>query len=205
MAAKKKPPVPAKLSASDETLLGQGIKVTSGTAGGVEYRATKAQLKTLLEYAGGPLVEINPAELNAPDNVAVLFRATPVGVTMNGGSPAAQQQPAQAFGQQQPAEATTETEPDFIIEEGIEVPALKRGGRGASARKYPFETMGLKASFFIPKSEENPKPAKRIASVVSHASKTLAPKKFKVQAVTETAKITATNPTGEGARIWRME
>jgi len=211
--AKKKA---SKLTAADESLLSQAI-VALNT--GNPLFATQAAMKTLMEYFDGkdtvPLVEWNAAMTDPADGTKIAFRASPAGAEMNKPDPAQQpqQQPgAQPSQQQQPqtgATAVTGTETevasDFVLEEGIAIPALKRGGRGGSAKKNPFESMGLQASFFIPKTADNLKPSKRIASVVSNASKSLAPKKFKVQAVAEIAKATPENPKGEGARVWRVE
>jgi hypothetical protein len=56
-------------------------------------------------------------------------------------------------------------------------------------------------SFFIPSSDENPNPAKRIASTVSSANERLDPKKFAVRRAEGTPWGFAGNT---GAGIWRV-
>jgi hypothetical protein len=71
--------------------------------------------------------------------------------------------------------------------------------RRATAKRYPFETMEAGQSFLIPKSEDNPHPRRRIASVVHLSTKYLAPKQFTIKTVIET------NPDGskrKGARVF---
>ena len=57
----------------------------------------------------------------------------------------------------------------FEIEKGIPVPKTTRGGARTSA--YPFESLEVGDSFFIPASEKHPEPAKSLASTISGATK----------------------------------
>lgn len=88
----------------------------------------------------------------------------------------------------------------YAFEDNIAIPPLRRGGRGHGVN-YGFDAMAVGQSFFIPATETNPKPSKRIGAVVSAASKDLAPKKFRVQTVVEKR---PDGGTREGARIWRI-
>lgn len=182
---------------SAANFLALAIAAAATNSAGPPLFATPAEMKFWTDYAGGPYVESNP-EMKDPTNPEkIAYRATPAGVKLsaeNAGKPAAA--PAAT------GTATTATESEFVLEDGIAIPPLRRGGAG-HGRAYPFASMGIGQSFFIPKTDDNPKPSKRIAAVVSTASKNLAPKKFKVQAVVEALPGGAAGATREGARIWR--
>lgn len=191
MAKPKSPagPTPAQLS-----LLAAAISTTNG--GAVTF-ATDADMKFWREIAGGPMVESNPDMKDPADATKVAYRATAAGLAYvaAAGAPA---NTAPVAGAAPAAGATaTATVSDFVLEDGIVIPPLRRGQTG-TAKQYPFAVMAVGQSFFIPKTTDNPKPSKRIAAVVSTASKNLAPKKFKVQTVTDPTK-------GEGARVWRVQ
>ena len=158
------------------------------THSGAPYFAKQTSMKKLLDFPGGPLVEFNDAIKDSTDANKIAFRASPAGVAFANGN----LQPAPQGGPNGPPVAS-----EFALDDGVAVPPLKRGGRGG-AKRYPFDTMAIGQSFHIPKTADNPKPSKRIASIVSLASKKLAPKVFKVQAVDSTDK------RGEGARVWRL-
>lgn len=57
----------------------------------------------------------------------------------------------------------------YVLEQGIPVPVIKRGGLRPS--EYPFETMPVGDSFFIAATEDNPNPAKSLGSTISSANK----------------------------------
>ncbi len=177
--------------------------------------ATKADLKALLTYPadhGGPLVEVNEG---IKDGDKIAFRATPNGVAVAttlgigpaaapAGNPADNTNPPGAT--VPPVVAPAEpVKTEFVLETGVAIPPIKRGGRAGTGTKYPFEQMQVQQSFFIPKTAENPKPAKRIASVVSNWNKKYSAtddkRKFRCQAVTETA---GDGSKREGARVWRI-
>lgn len=56
----------------------------------------------------------------------------------------------------------------FALIDGAELPAA-RGGRNRSV--YPFDSMAVGQSFFVPATEAKPNPAKSLASTVSSANK----------------------------------
>lgn len=64
-----------------------------------------------------------------------------------------------------PAAKTT-----FQLQDGISVPASKRGG-GLKGETYPFAQMAVGQSFFVPATEAKPNPAKSLNSTVSSANK----------------------------------
>jgi hypothetical protein len=180
--------------------------------------ATEAEMAPLLNDPRGPLVEFNRAVAQG-DKIA--FRATQLGVQAMSnpqpqpGAPATA--PVAAWGAPgattpaatvpqggapaggtQSAQAPASPRPTITYDMGVPIPAPRRGGRGSTV--YGFETMQVGASFYIPATDDNPNPAKRIASTVSSASNRLEPKKFIVRSVDETAQ-----GRGKGARVWRTE
>lgn len=109
-----------------------------------------------------------------------------------------------------------ETKPmNFELEDGIAVPAARRGRSGQS--KYPFDQMEVGQSFHVAPTEERPKPATAIASTVSSATKRfyerdtlgnivkddngkpIKTREFIVRAVG------SDDPKGEGARVFRVK
>lgn len=151
----------------------------AATNGGAPLMIAKKSMKVLHDMG---LVEFND-EIKNGDTVAC--RATQAGVEYSAKNGA-------------PTGASTEVTPQpdavpvFALEDNIPIPAVKRGGRSSGPSRYPFEIMNVNQSFFMPKTDENPKPGKRVAAAVSNASKKLAPKKFKVVSIPE------------GARVWRI-
>lgn len=81
----------------------------------------------------------------------------------------------------------------YEIEEGIPLPVKKTGVRGES--RYPFATMPVNASFFVPASPEMEEPWKTLTSLASRRTRELFPKKF----VTERQEKNGVS----GVRIWR--
>lgn len=120
-----------------------------------------------------------------------------------------------------PAQATTgASKPTFELQEGIEVPESKRGGLKGDT--YPFASMNVGQSFFVPATESNPNPAKGMASTVSSANKRYASTYPLTTGKNKTAHPKAGQPTGQdgrkftvrartvadgeksnGARVWR--
>lgn len=167
------------------------------------FMATEAEMSALLNDPRGPLVEFNP---NMRNGEQVAFRATQLGVQAHAsasaapaaagwGSPSPSSPapgPAPSQGSAQPVASSK----SFTFDTNIALPAPRRGGRGSAV--YGFEQMTVGQSFYIGATNDNPNPAKRIASTVSSASKRLDPKKFVVRSVDETAQ-----GRGKGARVWR--
>lgn len=184
------------------------------TQGGPPLFATKEEMATLVKHDTlGQLVEYNEAMKDPANSNKVAFRATAAGVQAHtsgafggavqgstasaGAAPgwAAQSAPPPAGAAPAPV-GTNAPVGSFKFDSGITVPAARRGGRGQNV--YGFEQMEVGHSFFIPVTNDNPNPSKRVASTVSSASKRLAPKSFIVRSVDETA-----NGRTKGARVWR--
>lgn len=112
----------------------------------------------------------------------------------------------------------TPTASGICIEKNVPVPSIKRQGR---ADKYPFDFMDVNDSFFIPATETDPEPAKRMSSTVSSATarfsvpspdgETRTNKKGEtVSVMVETRKFvvrarTAERDKEQGARVWRVK
>lgn len=194
-----------------EKLLGSAVATLQG---GPPTYATKDDMAGLIKHETlGQLVEFNEAMKDPTDANKIAFRATAAGAAAhaNGalGKPAAApaQPPAQSpwggQGQAAPVAPATPAAPvagnrTYALDNGIPIPAARRGGRGHNV--YRFEDMIVGQSFFVPATDADPKPSKRIASTVSGATKRLAPKAFLVRSVDET-----NEGRGKGARVWRTQ
>lgn len=146
-----------QLSANQLTKLGNIVAATQNPDTGYVHMSEKS-VKVLLD-AG--MVECNTEMTDAQGNPAV--RATPEGIeTMN-------TTPDNAASEATAAAPQTE----FVIED-VPLPNITRGGTSAS--KYPFDTLEIGQSFFVPATEDMPNPGKSLASTVSSASKRYATK-----------------------------
>lgn len=83
----------------------------------------------------------------------------------------------------------------YAIEDNIPLPIKRIGVKGEST--YPFATLGINQSFFVPVTEKSKEPWKTLTSMASRMSRELFPKHF------VTARVPATGNTPEGVRIWR--
>lgn len=117
-----------------------------------------------------------------------------------------------------PVEASNGAAPKvspFKLEQGIAVPANKRGG--IKGDTYPFESMQKDDSFFVAATEAKPNPTKSLASTVSSANKRYAttyPTNHKTKAgqptgkdgrtFTVRARTVADGEVSNGARVWRI-
>lgn len=170
-------------------LLAQVVEATNSEAG-MLYAGEKETAK-LVELG---LVEINVTMQDEDGNVAT--RATPEGVAQVTETNDTPEQTEQG----ETAEAKAS---GFELESGIELPTVRRGGRGANV--YPFDSMDVGHSFHVPTSEAKPNPAKSLASTVSSATARYkdedgnVTRKFVVRSVGEA------DPKGPGARIFRVE
>jgi hypothetical protein len=216
-AAEKKAAKAAAATAAPRNLLAEAVNARNTNT---PLMATEAEMHDLLVDPRGALVEFN-ASFKQGDKIA--FRATELGMQVHAAGNATAQ-PAQApagWGTPTPG-ATGPTpgvpippagaappagngnRPKITFATGIPLPAARRGGRGSTV--YGFETMDVGHSFFIPASDDNPNPAKRIASTVSSASGRLEPKKFIVRSITVDDAMSRAYgvPVGtKGAGIWR--
>lgn len=208
-----------KATAASRDLLGEAVNASNT---GTPFMATEAEMSGLLKDTRGALVEYN-ATIKDGDKIA--FRATALGVQVHSaakpqstpapapapatwGAPAAPMATPPAPAPAAPAAAPTNSgrRGTYKFGTGIPIPIAARGGRGSTV--YGFETMDVNQSFFIPATDDNPNPAKRIASTVSSATKRLDPKRFIVRSVTANADMAREWDVSEGVKgagIWRTE
>lgn len=143
-----------------------------------------------LVSANGSLVEVNKEVKDASQNVAVRLTAS--------GQAA---QAAIAAEAATAAPAVAEPKQEFVIESGVPVPEINRGGR-VGATKYPFEKLEIGQSFFVLATEKTPNPAKSLASTVNSANKryktTTPVRRFAIRASQD-------GQGKAGARVWRIE
>lgn len=209
-----------KASAATDTtgrdLLGEAVNATKTNQ---PLMATQAEMAHLVNDPRGPLVEFN-AQMAQGDKIA--FRATELGVNVySNPTPAPAPAPVATWGSAPvaaPAQAPAAKPKraaapvasgngqagNFKFAKGVPMPSPRRGGRGSTV--YGFEHMDIGDSFFIEVTDENPNPAKRVASTVSSASTRLEPWKFMVRSVTAddtTAKLWNVPVGTKGAGVWR--
>lgn len=190
-----------------ETLIALHTFIVEGTQGAAgQALVPLAMANELMKQEPTFVTVLNPAP-DVAGNVAV--KATDAGIAGSGAPPAA------------PKPAANPSQ--FEIELGIVCPEPKRGG-GLKGETYPFMSLPVGGSIFIPATEENPNPAKGMASTVTSANKRFVatypattgrdkkphPKagqptgkdgrKFTVRARTAEDK----DPKGVGARVWRI-
>lgn len=101
-----------------------------------------------------PLIDVNPAMVDPNDPAKFAAKVTDAGQAMLN-APQAQGNAAPVASQ-------------FGIIKGAVLPeAKKRFGGGGAPTVYPFETMEIGDSFFVPVSEKHPDPLKTLGSTVS--------------------------------------
>ncbi len=168
------------------------------------YVSTKNN-KPLVALLKEKLVIINKAVENDAGEVAC--RATDKGLALINGEveepPVVEEQSDLPKVEEKPVVKPTITGNAFEIETGVEVPKVKRGGKGRS--KYPFEVMEVDQSFHVPVTEGNEEPWKSMASVVSSATR-----RFKTEEGEVTRKFVVRpaaedDVKGQGARIFRIK
>jgi hypothetical protein len=125
--------------------------------------ATEKEAKELTD---GKLAEFNP-EIRDGDKIAI--RLTDEGLKANTEMNA----PASNTGTDNGANTSTATAASsFAIIDGAALPSAARGGRNGPV--YPFETLNVGQSFFVPATSDKPEPAKSIASTATSAAKRFA-------------------------------
>lgn len=83
----------------------------------------------------------------------------------------------------------------FAIEDGVAIPIKRIGVKGVSS--YPFASLNIGQSFFVPVTAKTQEPWKTLTSMASRNSREGWPKRF------ITARVAASGTTPEGVRIWR--
>lgn len=111
---------------------------------------------TLIETSGSP---------DPTGNIAV--KATAAGLAAAGMS-------VGATGDAGTTNAVLVPKQAFVLEKGFIPPPIQRGGGVAREETYPFSQMSIGDSFFVASTEDNPNPAKALASTLSSATKRFA-------------------------------
>jgi hypothetical protein len=121
------------------------------------------------------LIEVNPAQVDAIGNAAA--RLTDAGRQLLAAAQAGGSNPAPVVaGEAKPS-------PYGLITNAV-LPPSKRGNKGGGAPTvYPFETMEIGQSFFVPVSEKHPDPVKTLGSTVSSANMRFAVKTGEMKTV----------------------
>lgn len=105
-----------------------------------------------------PLIEANITMLDPNDSNKAAVRATPAAEAAVA-APAAETSNAGA------------TASPYAIVTGAALPVSKRGGgRGGAPTQYPFDSLEIGQSFFVPVSEKHENPVKTLGSTVSSAN-----------------------------------
>jgi len=121
-------------------------RIVAATQGSLGY--TYCSMDIIDYLVKKELAECDPGNTNEAG--AVACRATKTGIDM--------------VNAQTAKGSEKEMSNEFVIEKGIEIPKLKRGG-GAGNSKYPFDKMEVGDSFFVAKE------AKTLGGTVSSANK----------------------------------
>ncbi len=138
-------------------------------AAGAEGLMTSAAVHGPLVEQG--LVEINPGITNEAGEFAT--RATQKGIesmNTNTGAPT-------------PTTGAAAVKSAFKLDDAVELPTIKRGGRGGNV--YPFDEMAKGQSFFVAATADKPDPAKSLASTVSSATARYAVETAEMETVEE--------------------
>lgn len=148
----------AKLNKKQLGLLAQ---IMAATAGGGFMYVSKEDGEPLLAYVP-PLIQVNATMIDAEGRVAV--RSTDDAKAL---FPAAAPAGNDAGNVAQGTNEVKMTSPYAIIN-GAVPPIAKRGNKGGGApTQYPFDTMEIGQSFFVPVSDKHKDPSKTLGSTVS--------------------------------------
>lgn len=181
-----------KLTAGDKSLLAT-IIAAMANADAPFHMATPAEVKNLLDNG---MVETN-TEITDGDKVAV--RATEKGQA---------EAPAPSTNEGNTNVTDTNTAPAASAFALIEGAVLPEGRAPRSSSVYPFETMNVGQSFFVPATENKPNPAKSLASTISSANKRFSKegadgRKFTVKPVKSGVAYGAFTAPADGALVQR--
>ncbi|QJD54498.1 hypothetical protein P9A30_gp56 [Sphingomonas phage Lucius] len=181
-----------KLTAGDKSLLAT-IIAAMANADAPFHMATPAEVKNLLDNG---MVETN-TEITDGDKVAV--RATEKGQA---------EAPAPSTNEGNTNVTDTNTAPAASAFALIEGAVLPEGRAPRSSSVYPFETMNVGQSFFVPATEDKPNPAKSLASTISSANKRFSKegadgRKFTVKPVKSGVAYGAFTAPADGALVQR--
>lgn len=213
-------PVPAPVSTSPADFLAAAVEALRS---GAAVYGTVEEFGPLASDPRGPLVECNVNMQDPPGSGRFAWRATALGANVYAaGYPDETAAPAVTPWSGSDGGATAETEPSapkparkppspmpaVTFADAVPIPAIARGGVGRPG--YGFDRMAVGSSFFIAQTDENPNPAKRIASTVSSANERFSaengynpPRRFTVRRVDDGAPWG--HPGVAGAGVWRIE
>lgn len=185
-----------KLTAGDKSLLAVIVAAMSN-ADAPFHMATPAEVKNLLH---NDMVEMN-SEIADGDKVAV--RATEKGQA-EAPAPSSNEGTANVS-DTNTADNTAADKPSFDLIEGAVLP---EGRAPRSSSVYPFDTMNVGQSFFVPATEDKPNPAKSLASTISSANKRFSKegadgRKFTVKPVKSGVAYGAFTAPADGALVQR--
>ncbi len=139
---------------------------------GVVY-ISREQATPFIPPASDPgLIEVNPNMLDPSDPQKAAARLSEAGkALLNGGSSASEPEAASSY--------------DIIT--NATLPLSKRGNRGGGAKAvYPFDSLEVGASFFVPVSAKHKDPLKQLGSTVSSANHKYAVKTGQTKTVERT-------------------
>lgn len=182
-----------KLTAGDKSLLAT-IIAAMANADAPFHMATPAEVKNLLDNG---MVETN-TEITDGDKVAV--RATEKGQA-EAPAPSTNEGNTNVTDTNTAAPAASQ----FALIEGAVLP---EGRAPRSSSVYPFDTMNVGQSFFVPVTEDKPNPAKSLASTISSANKRFSKegadgRKFTVKPVKSGVAYGAFTAPADGALVQR--
>lgn len=191
-----KKPVAAVAAAASINLALLSSIVSATSAGGFLY---------VLEADAQPLVDAKLAEVNPEmrnETGAIATRSTPDAVAyLSANAPAEATAGTAAEGTDEDEDEGGSDTGGYEIDDGIPVPAIKRGGAGGTT--YPFDALKVGQSFHVPATKDKPNPAKSLASTVSSATARYAEevKDDNGNVVMVTVKVKETVKDGEGKDV----
>src|SRR5579862_2092398 len=120
---------------------------------------SKSEAESVGVGANPPLIEVNIQHPDPNDSSKVLCRITPAGAQY-------------LMAHMNHTNEVKQVTGSFEIMDGIDLPPAKRGGRGGAGapQKYPFDSMNVGQSFFVPATEKVPHPEKSLGSTLSQAN-----------------------------------
>lgn len=136
---------------------GVNIELLSAIASGKVTHVSQSDGSPLMNY-NPPLIEVNTAPENIVDGKAM------VRLSEAGTAYLAANAPTVA------GASETEVHKYQLITGAVLPPSKRGGGRGGAPIQYPFDSMEIGQSFFVPVSAKHPNPVKTLGSTVSSAN-----------------------------------
>lgn len=137
--------------------VGLNMGLLAGIAAGTVTHISKADGVPLLTHDPA-LIDVNTEMLDPADNAAVRLTDAGKAMVAEAGKPAA-------------APTNGASQSKYAVISNAVLPASKRrGGGGGAPTVYPFDSMEIGQSFFVPVSEKHKDPVKTLGSTVSSAN-----------------------------------